>query len=540
MGIFNRLPIGYQEVEYIESSGTQYINTGISSITKEFAIEMDFSITTSQEYQTLWCCRTHNVDVTRTCFTTGLTGFRNDQGTQTPISASLSLNQKYNLKSTKTQFILDDVVLENNISTTNNAINDKVWLLSSYAVGTSNPSNQFKGKLYSCKIWDNDELIRYYIPCYRKSDDEIGLYDIVNNAFYENAGTGVFAKGDNVDSVKSISIGLKEVKQIEDTNGNIWWKKTGGVLPSTYTQVDYIENTGQSYINTNFILNQNSKVELTVYSTNFTQGHLFGSRESATSKNFTISDGHLDFGSYTSNRINFYSHANNLKTKLTMDKNTFTVDNETYNDTYNLATVNDFTCIAPAYIFYVSGNPYGNYRVWGKLYGCKIWDNGTLVRDLIPCYRNSDNEAGLYDLANDVFYTNAGTGEFSYGYDNLFDPDTAVILQSYFQTGQSVITASAANRMSYIQCKPNTTYEISKLLGRVFWVGYTTQYPENGIAVSGITQGTQDTFDGATRTSLDFTTGNNATYLVFRYTQIYMDGSANADTIKNSIVIYEK
>ena len=37
-----------------------------------------------------------------------------------------------------------------------------------------------------------------------------------------------------------------------------------------------------------------------------------------------------------------------------------------------------------------------------------MYYNGTLVRDFIPCYRNSDNEIGLYDLVNDIFYTNQG------------------------------------------------------------------------------------------------------------------------------------
>lgn len=191
------LPSEYTLVDYIESNGTQYINTGITSITKDFNIEMDFKITTSQSFQALWCCRTHNVDVTRTCFTTGLTGFRNDQGTQTPISASLSLNQKYNLKSTKTQFILDDVVLKDNISTTNNAINDKLWLFAAYAVGTSTASNYFYGKLYGCKIWDSGNLIREFIPCYRNSDSVAGLYDLVNNVFYVSAGSGEFSYGND-------------------------------------------------------------------------------------------------------------------------------------------------------------------------------------------------------------------------------------------------------------------------------------------------------------------------------------------------------
>lgn len=36
-------------------------------------------------------------------------------------------------------------------------------------------------------------------------------------------------------------------------------------------------------------------------------------------------------------------------------------------------------------------------------------------RDMIPCYRKSDNKPGMYDLVTKTFFTNAGTGEFSVG-----------------------------------------------------------------------------------------------------------------------------
>lgn len=39
----------------------------------------------------------------------------------------------------------------------------------------------------------------YLIACYRKSDGEIGLYDIANSVFYTNQGTGTFLKGEDVD-----------------------------------------------------------------------------------------------------------------------------------------------------------------------------------------------------------------------------------------------------------------------------------------------------------------------------------------------------
>lgn len=53
-------------------------------------------------------------------------------------------------------------------------------------------------KLYHFAVWQQGVLIRDMYPCYRKSDYEIGMYDLVNDKFYTNAGTGIFYKGPNV------------------------------------------------------------------------------------------------------------------------------------------------------------------------------------------------------------------------------------------------------------------------------------------------------------------------------------------------------
>ena len=54
------------------------------------------------------------------------------------------------------------------------------------------------------------------------------------------------------------------------------------------------------------------------------------------------------------------------------------------------------------------------YYGTAKYRGCKIYDNGTLVRDMIPC-KDPDGNIGMYDTVNAVFYGNAGTGEFVAG-----------------------------------------------------------------------------------------------------------------------------
>lgn len=57
----------------------------------------------------------------------------------------------------------------------------------------------YRGNLYGFTMADaNEKLIRNFIPCYRKADGVIGAYDTVTRQFFENAGTGAFAKGADV------------------------------------------------------------------------------------------------------------------------------------------------------------------------------------------------------------------------------------------------------------------------------------------------------------------------------------------------------
>lgn len=49
-----------------------------------------------------------------------------------------------------------------------------------------------KVKWFYCKIYDGADLIRFYIPCYRKSDNAVGFYDSVEGTFNKSTGTGEF------------------------------------------------------------------------------------------------------------------------------------------------------------------------------------------------------------------------------------------------------------------------------------------------------------------------------------------------------------
>ncbi len=60
----------------------------------------------------------------------------------------------------------------------------------------------------------------------------------------------------------------------------------------------------------------------------------------------------------------------------------------------------------------------GNFRYqFSKgmlLYGCKIFEGDTIVRDFIPCL-NPDGVAGVYDCVTQAFFGSVGTGQFLAG-----------------------------------------------------------------------------------------------------------------------------
>lgn len=53
-------------------------------------------------------------------------------------------------------------------------------------------------KLYGYQIISESVLVRDFVPCYRKSDSEPGMYDLISRRFFANAGTGEFLVGPDI------------------------------------------------------------------------------------------------------------------------------------------------------------------------------------------------------------------------------------------------------------------------------------------------------------------------------------------------------
>lgn len=56
-----------------------------------------------------------------------------------------------------------------------------------------------KSKWYYFKLYDCGVAVRDFIPCYRKSDNVVGMYDTVTKGFFTSVGSGQFTAGPNVE-----------------------------------------------------------------------------------------------------------------------------------------------------------------------------------------------------------------------------------------------------------------------------------------------------------------------------------------------------
>ena len=180
----------YKEVDYIESTGTQWIDTGIKPSTT-LRGEIDLLPNTGYIAERAILGSTWSASGYFLMFYQSKVRFhsRNLVFDTSPTVTNSRMHIKFYSRS-----------LTNNCLSVN-----KIDIQSAADYGDTSDSSanikifdaeqaSLRGvfKLYSCKFYDGDTLIRDFIPVVRQTDGIAGLYDKINNRFYTNAGSGVF------------------------------------------------------------------------------------------------------------------------------------------------------------------------------------------------------------------------------------------------------------------------------------------------------------------------------------------------------------
>lgn len=181
-------------------------------------------------------------------------------------------------------------------------------------------------------------------------------------------------------------------------------------LPSGYSQLRYIQSSGTQYIDTGFKPNQNTRMVLEAASTEGKSDnnvYLFGCDAGFGTYGFSVSTWTAGFGSATS--ITDFDWSDGENHTIDFNCGTLTIDG-----TVKWTATATFQSAYNAYVMSLNRSGDTVMPFTGKLFSCKTYDNGTLVRDFVPA-KDSSGAVGLYDLVNNTFYANAGTGSFTAG-----------------------------------------------------------------------------------------------------------------------------
>lgn len=210
------LPHEYQEVEYIESNGTQYIDTGFYPTPKiKFCADLYFDYTNDKLSSTTagfmgisadFSINFGSADNQKQQVFFWLNGYNNDNANSNATTSYVPQNTKtyFELNAKNRTYVCG--IRSGNVLTEKTTDSKYSACLFGYKKSADNyaaihPFTFFPMRLYTCKFYDDDKLVRNFVPCYSKINGTIGLYDLVEGKFHSNQGTGVFVKGNDTNVV---------------------------------------------------------------------------------------------------------------------------------------------------------------------------------------------------------------------------------------------------------------------------------------------------------------------------------------------------
>ena len=367
------LPEGYKELEYIQSSGTQYIDTGFTP-NQETKAELDFQMIGNGG---IWQCvfgerqPSANID----SFAFWLDPSNNFlfywSNTNSGFPEPLNFAGRHTLTIDGNISSMDGQTISQPSSTFTGK-----YPIAIFAINEGALSSFANFKLYGLKLYNDGLLVRNYRPC-RSPDGDVGLYDLVSEQFYGNSGTGSFIAGPMAD------------------------------LPSEYTELEYIQTSGTQYINLDFNPNQDTSIEVKFQTNQTNMAGVCMSGATWGDRMFGIFS-HIAVYANNSTSAIFYG---NEPVIAKLDKNSVYKDD-------SLINTFQYSQFQVLYPLYLMARNYGNSvgeNTPGLYYYCIVEDNSIMVRKMIPVKRNLDNVIGMYDMMNGVFYTNSGYGDFTAG-----------------------------------------------------------------------------------------------------------------------------
>ena len=202
------------------------------------------------------------------------------------------------------------------------------------------------------------------------------------------------------------------VQKITSGGVVLWEMPSADGLPAGYTACEYIQFSGKQQFDSGFVPNEKTKIELTFTRESSNALYMYGVRNSGNTASVTAylsSSGAWRFG----NTYHNYTLSQNAKHTAIVDSTGINMDGA--KSSY-VATVKAFTANATLTFGATrgTGGGLGTPQFIGKLYTFKMYDDGELIRDYMPCI-NPQGIYGLWENVRRVFVPSATTTAFTGG-----------------------------------------------------------------------------------------------------------------------------
>lgn len=199
------IPAQYTVVDYIESDGNQYINTGLSTTVGFRFVGTILFLSSNYDYHIL--CGSHELSSPyKRNFIGSHPNLRITIGIgdgDMTTSKAFSRNQYYDvdLSNVYTNYYAKvdnntETLIAGSSSISNSYSSRNLFLFANNNT-SSGASQYFKGKMKESQIYINNELVADYVPVYDTVTQKYGMYDKVSQTFKGNLGSGNFSGGND-------------------------------------------------------------------------------------------------------------------------------------------------------------------------------------------------------------------------------------------------------------------------------------------------------------------------------------------------------
>lgn len=370
--------ISFNYIDYIESTGTQYIDTGVP-ISPDLSFECEWMATENNDAGLNGSYYFLSGTTKAYCFGLYNGKIYSGIGSIGDTSTDGSIYTKYKTVGAPNQIATyegETLKVSKTGTLVDNGLNFYLFCAHQHQDNIQ-PYYFSYERIYSCKIYKNGILIRDFKPIIDRNG-QAGLYDEIEKKIY-------YSETNN----------FKVPEKIED-----------------YDFLSYIQNNNSAYINTKVKINANTQIEIKGGTSSgegyFVFAGFLGKYMSGIGANSTgkIYGRWRNGDSGNATKTTTIDMLDNKVFKISKDD--FSIDGTSqgnFGTSYNFTEQNDLFLFYP----YSSASSEIINGIQGKIYYCKVTKNNILIRDLVPAKNKKSNKIGLFDKITNTFFLSSNS-----------------------------------------------------------------------------------------------------------------------------------